>query len=90
MNTFDVNHSLVDSKTLNVVIVGCVKAKCEDYLLNKFLPPHPRVISIPVTKSVVKFITGMFWLPDLPRLRAIEIIGWIGNWNIPKLKIMNY
>ncbi len=33
---------------------------------------------------------GMFWLPDLPRLRAIEIIGWIGNRNIPKLKIMNY
>ena len=33
---------------------------------------------------------GMFWLPDLPRLRAIEIIGWIGNWNILKLKIMNY
>ncbi|WP_445174683.1 hypothetical protein [Microcoleus sp.] len=20
---------------------------------------------------------GMFWLPDLPRLRAIEIIGWM-------------
>ncbi|WP_242718451.1 hypothetical protein [Microcoleus vaginatus] len=33
---------------------------------------------------------GMFGLPDLPRLRAIEIIGWIGNRNIPKLKIMNY
>jgi SRSO17 transposase len=33
---------------------------------------------------------GMFWLPDLPRLRAIEIIGWIGHRNIPKLKIMNY
>jgi hypothetical protein len=33
---------------------------------------------------------GMFELPDLPRLRAIEIIGWIGNRNLPKLKIMNY
>lgn len=33
---------------------------------------------------------GMFCLPDLPRLRAIEIIGWIGNRNIPKHKIMNY
>ena len=33
---------------------------------------------------------GMFWLPQLPHLRAIEIIGWIGNRNIPKLKIMNY
>jgi hypothetical protein len=33
---------------------------------------------------------GMFWLPDLPRLKASEIIGWIGNRNIPKLKIMNY
>jgi len=33
---------------------------------------------------------GMFWLPDLPRLRAIEIIGWRGNRNLPKLKIMNY
>jgi hypothetical protein len=33
---------------------------------------------------------GMFWLPDLPRLSAIEMIRWIGNRNIPKLKIMNY
>jgi hypothetical protein len=33
---------------------------------------------------------GVFWLPDLPHLSAIEIIGWIGNRNIPKLKIINY
>ena len=33
---------------------------------------------------------GMFWLPDFPRLSAIEMIRWIGNRNIPKLKIMNY
>jgi hypothetical protein len=33
---------------------------------------------------------GRFWLPDLPHLSAIEMIRWIGNRNIPKLKIMNY
>ena len=33
---------------------------------------------------------GMFWLPNLPRLSAIEMIRWIGNRNLPKLKIMNY
>ena len=33
-----------------------------------------------------KCCQGMFWLPDLPRLRAIEIIGWIGNRNIQNLR----
>jgi hypothetical protein len=37
-----------------------------------------------------KWVQGMFWLPDLPRLSAIEIIRWIGNRNLPKLQIMNY
>jgi hypothetical protein len=26
-----------------------------------------------------KWVQGMFWLPDLPRLSAIEMIRWIGN-----------
>ncbi len=37
-----------------------------------------------------KWGQGTFWLPDVPRLSAIQMIRWIGNRNLPKLKIMNY
>ena len=43
-----------------------------------------------LNRGMICAVKGCFGYPVCLGKRAIEIIGWIGNRNIPKLKIMNY
>jgi hypothetical protein len=77
---------------MNKKIIGLAVLVAVGFASCLFMKQKPNSESMPGVAELRYDLwgQGMFWLPDLPRLSAIEMIRWIGNRNLPKLKIMNY